>query len=156
MSTAAKTEEKTEKRKIPFSVKFAILCLIVIAALFYPTTVLVMGCMVPTYVAALTDRNPQKTAWITVGAMNLAGTVPAVVMLWQSGQRLDHALAELLQTMTLIVAYGAAGIGWILYYNITPFVSSMMLLRNEKRLKDIEKRQKDLIRKWGEGVSSPS
>lgn len=151
---SAKPEDKDPKKKMPFSVKFAILCMIVTAALFYSTTILALGCLVPTFVAALVDRNPQKTAWITVGAMNLAGTVPAIFMLWQNGGRqLDQALSVLLHAGTLIMAYGAAGIGWVLYYNITPLVSSVMLMRNEKRLKDIEKRQKDLIRKWGEGVA---
>lgn len=145
--------QQEQTAKMPFSVKFAIFCIIVTAVIFFPTTVLFCGCMVPTFVAALVDNHPQKTAWITVGCMNFAGTVPAWFMLWENGQQIDHAFNLLLQASTLIIAYGAAGVGWLIYLNITPFVAGIMVMRNEKRLKDIEKRQKELIRKWGGEVS---
>lgn len=142
-----------KKSKLPLSVKFALFCIVVMAGVFFPTTVLFCGCMIPTLVAAVVDTNPQKTAWITVGCMNFAGTVPAWFLLWEKGQRIDHAFEILLQSSTYLVAYGAAGVGWIIYHNITPFVAGILVLRNEKRLKDIEKRQKDLISKWGQEVT---
>jgi hypothetical protein len=145
--------EQQERKKTPFSVKFAIFTLMVTACVFFPTTVLFCGCLIPTFVAALVDPYPQKTTWITVGCMNFAGTVPAWFSLWDSGQTLMGALELLMQPRTLLMAYGGAGIGWIIYYNVTPFVARLIVMKNEKRLKDIEKRQKDLVRKWGDGVS---
>lgn len=145
--------DEQKKNKLPLSVKFAILCVIGMAALFFPTTVLFVGCMVPTFVAAIVDNNQQKTAWLTVGCMNFAGVVPAWFLLWERGHHLDQSFNLLLQSSTLIVAYGAAGIGWILYYNITPFVAGILIMRSEKRLKDIDKRQKDLISKWGQEIT---
>lgn len=145
--------EEGKKAKLPLSVKFALFCILVMACVFFPTTVLFCGCMIPTLVAAVVDNYPQKTAWVTVGCMNFAGTVPAWFLLWERGQRIDHAFDLLMQSSTLIIAYGAAGVGWVLYHNITPFVAGILVLRNEKRLKDIEKRQKDLISKWGQEVT---
>lgn len=144
-------EEKAAK--MPLSVKFAIFCLMVTAGIFFPSTLLLCGCMIPTFVAALVDNNPQRTAWITVGCMNFAGTVPAWFTLWENGQRLDKAFELLMQAGTLIVAYGAAGAGWLIYLNVTPFVAGLLAMKGEKRLKDIEKRQKELIRKWGREVT---
>ncbi len=144
--------EKPVKRKVPFSVKFAIFCVLVTAALFFPTTVLFCGCMVPTFVAVIVDPHPAKTAWITVGCMNFAGTIPAWFMLWSNGQRIDEAFMLLTQASTLILAYGGAAVGWVIYNNVTPLVGGLMVARNEKRLKDIEKRQKELTRKWGDDV----
>ena len=145
--------EERKKSKLPLSVKFALICVLATALIFFPTTILFIGCMVPTFVATIVDNHQQKTAWLTVGCMNFAGTVPAWFLLWEKGHRLDQSFDLLLQSSTLIVAYGAAGVGWILYYNITPFIAGILALRAEKRLKDIDKRQKGLIAKWGQGVT---
>lgn len=145
--------EQQDRKKTPFSVKFAIFSLMVTACVFFPTTVLFCGCLIPTFVAALVDPHPQKTTWITVGCMNFAGSVPAWFSLWEMGQHLGDALQLLMQPRTLIMAYGGAAIGWVIYYNVTPFVAKLMVMKNERRVKDIDKRQKDLIRKWGQEVS---
>jgi len=153
-------EPTVKKRKIPFSVKFAIFCLLIVAALFLPTTLLFCGCMVPTVVALIVDPHPQKTAWVTVGCMNFAGTVPAWVLLWSYGQsvsnpqNISQAMSILMQATTIIMAYGGAAAGWLIFNNVTPLVSGLMVMKNEKRLKDIDKRQKELARKWGPDVST--
>ncbi len=146
-------EQQEIKRKTPFSVKFAIFMLMVTAGVFFPTTVLFCGCLIPTLVAALVDPYPQKTTWITVGCMNFAGAVPAWFSLWETGQKLTDALQLLMQPRTYIMAYGGAALGWVIYHNVTPFVARLMVMRHEKRLKDIDKRQRDLIRKWGQEVA---
>ena len=137
----------------PWSVRFAIFCVLVVAMVYFPTTVLFCGCMLPAFVAALVDTQGQRTAGMTVGAVNLAGTLPAGLALWGNGGRIEHAIALLLQPQTLLVAYVAAAFGWALYFYIPPIVAGMMVRRNEKRLKDIEKRQQDLVRKWGAGIA---
>ncbi|HYD17142.1 MAG TPA: hypothetical protein VEF76_01520 [Patescibacteria group bacterium] len=147
--------EAVKKNGMSWRVKFAFLTLLLAGLVFLPTTVLFLGCMIPTFVAALIDNSQQRTAWLTVGCMNFAGTVPAWMTLWEGGQRLNGALEILMQSSTLILAYGAAGIGWIIYYNVTPFVAGIMVMRTEKRLKDIEKRQAALVQKWGREVSGP-
>jgi len=149
----AQAQEEEKRGKMPLGVKFALLCVAAASLYFFPTTVLFCGCMVPTFVAAIVDNNAQRTAWITVGCMNFAGTVPAWFHLWEKGHRIDHAFDLMLQGSTFLVAYGAAAAGWIIYHNITPFVAGIIMMRTEKRLKDIEKRQKELIAKWGQEVT---
>jgi len=149
----AEAQEEAKKQKLPLSVKFALFIITVISVYFFPSTVLFCACMVPTFVAAIVDNHAQRTAWLTVGCMNFAGTVPAWFHLWEKGQRIDHAFDLMFQGGTLLVAYGAAAVGWILYHNITPFVAGIIVMRTEKRLKDIEKRQKELIAKWGQDVT---
>lgn len=148
---AAKAPPK--KAKTPFAVKFSIFMLMVTAVIFFPTTVLVAVCMTPTYVAGLVDPNRPKTMWVTIGAMNLAGTLPSWMKLWEMGHGIDDALSLLMQPMTVIIAYGAAGVGWVIQQNITPFVANVIVRKNQNRLKDIEKRRKELIRKWGADVA---
>lgn len=142
-----------KKEKMGFSVKFAIFCLMLAAGVFFPVTVLLCGCMLPTFVAALVDNNRQKTAGMTVGAMNLAGTIPAALQLIQAGATLDNALALLLDPKTLMIAYIAGLVGWIMYYQVPPLVAQMLARRSERRLKQIEKQHLELVRKWGPAVT---
>lgn len=146
-------EADQEKPRIPFRLKFAIFTLMVAAGVFFPTTVLFCGCLIPSLVAALVDNSPQRTAWITVGCMNFAGTVPAWFGLWEAGHRLQDALSLLMQPRTLILAYGAAGVGWLIYNYVTPFVARIIVLRSERRLREIERMQKEYVRKWGPEVA---
>jgi hypothetical protein len=149
-----------EKAKMPLSVRFAIFMVIVTAVIFLPTTIVFSVCMIPTLVASIVDNHPQKTAWLTVGAMNVAGTVPVWFSLLDSGQysMLDAARAipmafQLIsQPMNILVAYGFAAGGWGIYNYVTPWVAAAVQSRNEHRLRDIDKRQKALVKKWGDGV----
>ncbi len=148
-------EKEVQKRKMPMSVKLALFFLMVVAAIFHSTTVIFIACMAPTFVAAIIDREPQKTMWITVGSLNLAGTMPAWFALWTGGNNLDVALGILTQPMMLFMAYGGAAAGWLIYFQLTPMVAALMVRKNQKRLKEIDKRQKDLVKKWGEEVTQP-
>jgi uncharacterized membrane protein len=140
-------------KKTPFSARLAIFCLIVVGAIFFPMTVLFCGCMLPSFVAAIVDRHAQKTAGVTIGALNLAGTVPAWLELIRKGGGIDQAIALLLQPRILLMAYAAAMLGWALYFYIPPLVAGMMVRKAEKRLKDIEKRQAELVRKFSAAVT---
>lgn len=148
---AAAQEQK--KTGMPWRVKFAIVTLLVAAGVFLPSTLLLAGCLVPTFVAALIDNAQPRTAWLTVGCMNFAGAMPSWLTLLENGHRIDQSFELLMQASTLILAYGAAGVGWLIYFNITPFVAGILVMRNEKRLKDIEKRQAALVAKWGRDVA---
>jgi hypothetical protein len=146
--------EEGKPQKTPFKVRFAIFMLFVTAVVFLPSTIVFSICMIPTLVAAIVDNNYQKTAWLTVGAMNLAGTVPAWFSLWDTGHTIPGAFNLVMQPETLLIAYGGAFIGWVIYNNITPVVAALVLNKNERRLRAIDKRQKELVKKWGEEVVS--
>ncbi len=139
--------------KMPLSLRFAIFVLMVNAVIFFETTVLFCGCLIPSFVAALVDNHKQRTLWITVGCMNFAATVPAWFTLFERGHKISDAFMLLSEPRTLAMSYSGAAVGWILYYYITPFVARLMILKSEIRLKDIEKRQKELARKWGAEVA---
>lgn len=146
--------KKEKNQKMPFSVRVAIFCLMVTAVVFFPTTVLFCGCMLPAFVAALVDNKADKTAGMTVGAMNFAGTLPAWLELWEMGGRIDHAIALLLQPKTLLLAYAAAAFGWMIYFQVPGLVSGILAKRGQKRLAEIDQRQQELVRKWGARISA--
>jgi hypothetical protein len=151
MAGAAKKETT---QKMPFSVRVAIFCLMVTAVVFFPTTVLFCGCMLPAFVAALVDSKADKTAGTTVGAMNFAGTLPAWLELWEMGERIDHSIALLLQPKTLLLAYAAAAFGWLIYFQVPGMVSGVLAKRGQKRLAEIDQHQQELLRKWGPRIAA--
>lgn len=144
-----KAQPKVKRAKLPLSVKFSIFCVMVMMVVFFQDTVLLVGCLVPTFVAGLIDNGQSRTAWVTVGSMNLAGSIPAWFELWEKGHTINIALELITKPQTLAIAYGAAGLGWVIYYNVTPIVATIMAVKGEKRLKEIAKRQKELTEKWG-------
>ena len=138
---------------MPMSLRFAFFMLFVTALVFLPTTIVFSISMIPTLVAAVIDSHRQKTAWLTVGALNLAGTVPILFNLWDNGHTIPAAFSLISNPVSLMVAYGASAVGWMIYYNVTPLVATFVLSKNERRLREIDKIQKELIKKWGEGVT---
>lgn len=142
--------------KKSLSFRFAIFFMMVMSALFFPTTVLFCAGLLPTLIAALVDDRPQKTAWLTVGAMNFAGIVPAWFDLWHAGHSLKASFAILSDPKTIIVAYTAAAIGWAIFFQVPKIIIGFMIRRAEGRLRDIDRRKRELIRKWGGEITGDS
>ncbi len=162
-ATEEATEEEKKKTEAPqevvqnsgssFSVKFAFFMVFVSMLVFLPTTILFSVCLIPTLVSYIIDNNERRTAWLTVGAMNVAGTVPIWFNLWNIGHTIDNAFDLIRSPMTIIISFGGAALGWFIYVNVTPFVAGILKMKNEARLKQIEARQQALIKKWGEEVT---
>jgi hypothetical protein len=144
---------ESKKSKLSGTLATALFCLAVLGVMYFPLTVLFCGCMLPAFVAALVDNKPDRTAGVTVGTMNLAGTVPAWLELFSRGGQVEDAVAMLLMPQTLLVAYVAAAIGWMFYLQVPVLVSGVMVKRNQRRLVEIDRRQQELVRKWGTRIA---
>lgn len=143
----------TAKSGIPFSAKLAILMVMVCAVVLLPATLIFVITMLPTFVAMIVDRQPEKTMWLTIGALNLAGAMPSWFKLWGMGGQMQDAVVIISDTSVLLLAYGAAGAGWVIHQNVTPLIAALIVKRNDIRLKDIDKKQKELARKWGADIA---
>ena len=152
MAKKAADPEKI-RRKAMWSIRLAVVLMLACAMVFLSSSLVFIVCMLPTLVATLIDKHHQKTLWMTIGAVNLAGTIPAWFRLWDQGRTVGDAIDVLTNPGVLLVAYGAAALGWVIHMNVTPMVASFIVRRNENRLKDIEKRQRELVRKWGDEVA---
>lgn len=133
----------------------AIMLLVLLAPaglMMMPTSVLVLAGLAPTFVAYLIDRDPEKSAAITVGAMNLCGVAPFVVRLWQRGHEMAVTLRMLADPGTWLVMFGAAAIGWLMYFFIPQIVAAFITLRNQTRIKELEERRSLLVADWGTEV----
>jgi hypothetical protein len=120
--------------------------------IFLPSTILLALGMIPTAVAYVVDRDPDKTAPMTVGGLNFAGVVTFLISLWQAG----HTMAALSKVLTdpfaWLVMYGAAGLGWSIYYGVPPAVVGWVVLRAEARIAQRIEEQRELVALWGTEV----
>jgi hypothetical protein len=121
--------------------------------IFLPSTILLAVGMIPTAVAYVVDRDPDKTARMTVGGMNLAGVAAFLITLWKGGHTMAGLSKILTDPFSWLVMYGAAGLGWTLYYGIPPAVVGWVILRGESRIAQRIEEQRELIALWGTEVN---
>lgn len=126
---------------------------LLMAVVFLPTTFLLCIAMMPTFVAALVDKAKRKTRAITVGAMNVAGSMPFLLELWMEGHNFEKAFIIATDAKAIIVMYSAAAVGYLIDWAMTGVISGFLLQRGKARVKAIEKRQKELVERWGKEVT---
>ncbi|HYG85731.1 MAG TPA: hypothetical protein VD978_05700 [Azospirillum sp.] len=138
------------KKKSPW----AFLLLMLPAALVVLPTSIVFGLgMIPTMVAYAVDRDPDKSAPITVGGLNLCGCLPYAIDLWKHGHTISAALKVFADPVAWLVMYGAAAVGWAFYYGVPPAVANAELLRSERRVETLRQRKVALVQEWGPEVA---
>lgn len=123
------------------------------AVVFMPTTIVLLLGMIPTVVATVIDRTGQGTKALTVGAMNLAGCSPFLIDLWTKGHTSENAVTIISDPRTMVVIYAAAGIGYLISWAMAGIVGTIMVQRGGVRLKEIQKRQSELVERWGREVT---
>jgi len=156
---AAKAAAGKVKRKAkrgapkPWTKVLALILLFPFAALLLPTTLIIAVMMAPTIVAYVTDRSRDKHLAITVGLMNFAGTLPAIIDLWTKGQSHPAAMDLIGDVYVWTVAYGAAGAGWVIFAIMPTMVGSYYRMTTQSRIHGLVRQQKALIREWGHAVA---
>jgi hypothetical protein len=126
---------------------------LIAAAVFLPTTVLLGVAMLPAIVAAIADRNRYKLKALTIGAMNLAGCTPFLISLWAHDNTITGAVTLVANPQTLVVVWMAASVGYLIDWSMSGIVSTVMTQRAGGRLKEIQKRQGELVQRWGDEVT---
>jgi len=132
----------------------AFLILFMLMSVAFLPTAFVLGIgMAPLAAAFFVDRNKNKIRVLTVGAMNLAGCMPFLMRLWFSDHSLETAFTIVLDPLTIIIIYSAAGAGYVIDWVLTVVVAGVVYQRGQARKKSIEKRQAELAERWGEEVT---
>lgn len=128
--------------------------ILVVVGLFTLPTILVLGIgMLPTVGALITDRRKEKYATLCVGAMNFTGVLPFMIRLWTEDHSYDHAFRMIADVLTWLVMYGAAALGWAIYFVAPGIVGMFIGMRTEQRIQRLRRRQRDLVEEWGPGVA---
>jgi hypothetical protein len=128
--------------------------IIAVIGLFTLPTILVLGIgMLPTLGALITDRRKETYATLCVGAMNFTGVLPFMIQLWTEDHSYEHAFRVIAQPVTWLVMYGAAALGWAIYFVAPGIVGMFIGMRTEQRIQRLRRRQRDLVEEWGPGVA---
>lgn len=142
--------KKQARRKMSWQDRVFAVAGLMLAVVFLPTTILLFIGMLPTLVAAaFTEGKGRGTRALAVGAMNLAGCSPFMIHLWTKGHHIDQTWQLLADPRTIVVIYAAAAIGYVIDWAVTGIVATLVFQKSEQRLKDIKKRQKKLVERWG-------
>ena len=138
------------KKKSPFLL-YAIIA-VSIGAMMIPTVVVLSVALVPTAVAFIMERKKGWYGGITVGAMNMAGTLPYLTDLWFKGHTVDAAIGIITSVMAWFVFYGCAAVGWAIYAITPNVVSSFMAMTAGRQITSLRTKQRDLVQTWGPDV----
>ena len=153
MAKKRKKRKKVKSKKISRKAQLFTAGGIILATLFLPTTFLLAVGMLPTPAASLWDRARKKTIIIAVGAMNLAGCSPFLMELWSHGNSFEKAFDIISNPGTIIIIYIAAAMGYAISWAMTDLTAATLYRRGRARQSAIKKRQKDLVKRWGKGVT---
>ena len=125
-----------------------------IALMIIPTVIVLLVSLLPTAVAFFTARRKGWYGAICVGAMNLAGAAPVLAELWFTGHTIDAAFEGITDVLSLLVIYGSAGAGWIIYSTAPSIVSVYTVMTSDRRIIALKTKQQELLAKWGPDVES--
>ena len=150
----AKKKGSSKLRVQTRKLTFVMVAAIVTAIFVYPTYIVFIAMMLPTGVAYIVDRGDRELMWRCVGAVNICGTLPAILDLWYYDQNLDAARLVLSDVYKWLYAYLAAMVGWGLYSTIPRFVAYSIALRARYRMNSLHEIQRMLEEDWGEGIRS--
>ena len=124
--------------------------LFIFVTILSPPTVLVLAVgLLPTGIAYICDKSDEKFPALCVGGINLCGTFPYLLSVWFEGHSLSNALDIVLDFFSLLVMYGAAGIGWAFYKYVPPIISQVLDILAKRRLAHLNRLQKKLVEDWG-------
>ena len=128
--------------------------LLSIVLLKFPESIilLIVG-LLPTMVAFIIDKSSGKYATLCVGAMNITGVFPSIFELWTGQNSFSQAIQIITNVFDLVIMYGAAGFGWILYIVIPSAVSALLNLLAQRRIARLRNQQRELINEWGKDVA---
>lgn len=145
--------KKKQKKPRSFKAQIFLIVGIITAAVFLPTTALLVVGMLPTCAAFLVDRTKKKATMVTVGAMNLAGCTPFLLELWHESYSFEKSISIIVNPYALFVMYIAAAMGWLIDWAVSGLVANLLYQRGLARQRAIQARQKQLVERWGEEVT---
>ena len=146
----AKSRSRTGLKVTPF---WMFILVVGMMAASLPSVMLLAFGMLPTLVAAIIDRSHRRSATYCVAGMNLCGLFPYLLQLWFKSHSLQAAAAILTDVFALLVIYGAAAFGWLLFVIMPPTIVSFLTVLSQRRVSQLRAMQRKIVEEWGEGVA---
>ncbi|MBT4932208.1 MAG: hypothetical protein HOL66_15980 [Rhodospirillaceae bacterium] len=128
---------------------------VVLVIMSLPTVMIIFFGLLPTIVSAIIDRTPKKNATFCIGSINLCGVFPYMMDLWLGDNTMEGAMRILTDVFSLIVMYGAAAFGWMIFQSLPPVVATFVTVIAQSRVSSLRSTQRQLIDEWGDDVGTP-
>ncbi len=145
---------KKQKKKTKISLTMLVfgLCATALICMFYTISFFLIVGMLPSVVAYFTNKSTHPIRTLTVGALNFAGCFPFLIELVHYKNDLTRSLDVLSDPITIVVAYSAAMIGYLVDWAISGLAAGILYQRGLERQKQIKKEQAAFIERWGEKI----
>ncbi len=105
---AAKPAAKGRMGMVAVWISIIVIAVVLLATV--PVVAMFIGAgLAPTLTAALIDRDPEKHAAVSVGALNVAGLSPYVIRMFAHPGAAQQMLSDM---FVWFVVYAAAAVGW--------------------------------------------
>ncbi len=141
------------KKKSAFSGLSAVASAVLLFMVALPTFITLAVGLLPSMVAFMFDRSQGRTMSRCIFGLNFSGVAPYIMEIWQQGgQKASVATQEIFQPVALSIMYGSAGLGWLLYLAMPPIVANVLNLSAQRRVSELRKRQRGLIKTWGDSL----
>ncbi len=131
-----------------------ILISIAMVILSPPTMMLLFFGLLPSFVAVIIDRTEGKYAMFCVLGMNFSGVFPYLTDVWFDDHTIDAAVRIMTDPFDLMVIYGAAAFGWMIYIAVPPVILTFISVMSERRVTTLRDNQSKIIEEWGDSVAS--
>ena len=128
---------------------------IVMVVMSLPSVMVIVFALLPTFVAFIVDRTPEKNALFCVGSLNLCGVLPYLIDLWTGDNSMDAAILILTDVFSLVVMYGASAFGWMIFQSLPPIIATFITVLAQSRITSLRSTQRKLIEEWGDIVATP-
>lgn len=144
--------ELQEKYVFPKELFLLLFCLFPFCYYYTAITFFIVFAHIPTFVAAIVDKDPQKFLTFSVFNLNLATSIPYGLRLLALGGDWNHSWHLLLSHSTWLILFMACGIGWGLHLGIPKAAQIVLQNSSRRQLKEIQKKKDELCSFWGDGV----
>ncbi|MGD9650409.1 MAG: hypothetical protein AB7G80_08825 [Dongiaceae bacterium] len=124
-----------------------------IAALaLLPYMLIIAVGMIPSCLAWMFDRRPEKYAATTVLLFNGTGVLMVLLRVIEQGYNLAYSISLLQDPVVWLTLMGPAALGVILLHIIPPMVVYAMSFRAVEGIKLMEEHRQELREEWGEAL----
>lgn len=128
--------------------------LMTLAIISLPTVLLIFFGLMPSIVAMVIDRTDGRYATFCVLGMNLSGLFPFLTDIWFQVHTTDMAIRIMTNVFNLLIIYGSAGFGWMLYMALPPVITTFLSSMSQRRVAVLREKQAQIIEEWGESVTA--
>jgi hypothetical protein len=147
--TASFQNDRRRRLEVRFETILIGIVLVFLAVVFAPTTLVITFAMAPTVLMFVMDDDKQKSRTLSVGALNLAGTVPALFELWARWNTIPGAVEMIATAHPWWFAFGGALAGWLMTWIVPIAMANYMVKQREGSLDELEKRHEAMRDVWG-------